>query len=57
MHLQKDGNSVYVAEGFNWFAFVFAWGWLLSRGIWVPGILIMLIDILLAPDYENVVGQ
>ena len=45
MHLQKDGKSVFVASGFNWFAFVFAWGWLLSRGLWKPGILIMLIDI------------
>ena len=45
MHLQKAGRSAFVAEGFNWFAFVFAWGWLLSRGLWKPGILIMLIDI------------
>lgn len=45
MHLQKAGKSAFVAEGFNWFAFVFAWGWLLSRGLWKSGILIMLIDI------------
>ncbi len=45
MHLKKEGKSAFVARGFNWFAFVFAWGWLLSRGLWIPGILIMLIDI------------
>ena len=45
MHLQKGSTSAFVGRGFNWFAFVFAWGWLLSRGLWKPGILVMLIDI------------
>ena len=45
MHLQKAGKSAFVGKGFNWFAFVFAWGWLLSRGLWKSGIVIMLIDI------------
>lgn len=41
----KSDRTVSVTKGFNFWGFVFAWGWLLSRRLWLHSILVMLIYI------------
>ncbi len=45
MYYIKNARILHVGNGFNWFAFVFVWGWLFSRGLWKHGIITMLIYI------------
>ncbi|MDH3608652.1 MAG: DUF2628 domain-containing protein [Gammaproteobacteria bacterium] len=45
MNYTKNDRIISVANGFNIWAFIFAWGWLLSRGLWSHGLLVMLIYI------------
>ena len=45
MYYTKNARVLHVGEGFNWFAFVFVWGWLLSRGLWKQGLIVMLLYI------------
>ena len=41
----KNDRTVSVTKGFNFWGFVFAWGWLLSRGLWLHSVLVMLVYI------------
>jgi len=45
MNYTNSDRVISVANGFNIWAFIFAWGWLLSRGLWVHGSLVMFIYI------------
>ena len=45
MNYTKNDRIISVANGFNIWAFIFAWGWLLSRGLWAHGLIIMIIYI------------
>jgi len=45
MNYTKNDRVISVAKGFNIWAFIFAWGWLFSRGLWIHGLLVMLIYI------------
>jgi hypothetical protein len=42
MNYAKNDRIISVANGFNTWAFIFAWGWLLSRGLWLQSLLVML---------------
>ena len=35
MNYTKNDRIISVANGFNIWAFIFAWGWLLSRELWL----------------------
>lgn len=39
----KNDQTVSLTSGFSFWGFVFVWGWLLSRGLWLRGLLITLI--------------
>jgi hypothetical protein len=41
----KSDRTVSVTKGFSFWGFVFVWGWLLSRGLWLQSFLVMLIYI------------
>lgn len=45
MNYTKNDRIISVKNGFNIWAFIFAWGWLLSRGLWLHGLLVMLVYI------------
>lgn len=44
IYIKKD-QTVSVTRGFSFWGFVFAWGWLFSRGLWLHGLVIILIYI------------
>ena len=45
MYYIKNDRIVSITKGFSFWAFVFVWGWLLSRGLWLQSFLVMLIYI------------
>jgi len=45
MNFKKNNRIVSIGNGFSLWGFVFSWGWLLARGIWVFGIIFMIIEI------------
>ena len=45
MNYIKNDHVIYVGRGFSLFAFIFASGGLLSKGLWGYGIMFMLIQI------------
>ncbi len=45
MNYIKRNQIIYIDEGFCLWGFIFSWGWLLARGLWVMGIIFMVIEI------------
>jgi hypothetical protein len=45
MNYIKHDQIISVTNSFTFWGFMFAWGWLLSRGLWLHGLLVMLIYI------------
>jgi hypothetical protein len=45
MNYTKNDRIITVTHGFNFWAGIFVWGWLFSRGLWRQGLLVMLIYI------------
>ncbi len=39
---KREHRVVNVGNGFTFFGLVFAWGWLLSRGLWIKGLFVLL---------------
>lgn len=48
MHLGRAGAPVLLREGWSWGAFLFQGLWLLWRGAWLPGVLWIATETLLA---------
>ena len=42
---KRDNRVVYVSNNFTFFGFIFAWGWLLSRRLWIKGLFVLLLYI------------
>jgi hypothetical protein len=48
VHTKANTKPVLVSEGFTWRGFVFGPFWLLAAGAWIPGLIALALDLIIA---------